>query len=125
MWSNRMREKVLSDRAPSTVAMVGLGKIGLPLATWYAMHGWRVIGCDINPRIVEQVNAGISHVQEEPERAVEVPRLVRQCEVVGVTVPVVVDERHQVKFEAIDDASEAIGSGLKPGTLVIYETPLP
>src|SRR5712691_6451178 len=139
-WSNRMREKVLSDRAPSTVAVVGLGKIGLPLATWYAMHGWRVIGCDINPHIVEQVNAGISHVQEEPELAVEVPRLarqglltattdtaqaVRQCEVVVVIVPVLVDERHQVKFEAIDAARAAIGSGLPPGTLVIYEPPLP
>ncbi len=135
-----MREKALSDWAPSTVAVVGLGKIGLPLATWYAMHGWRVIGCDINPHIVEEVNAGISHVLEEPELAVEVPRLarqgrltatmdtaqaVRQCEVVVVIVPVLVDERHQVKFEAIDAASAAIGSGLQPGTLVIYETTLP
>src|SRR5450759_3719779 len=78
MWSNNMRDKALTDKIPSIVAVVGLGKIGLPLATWYAMHGWCVIGCDINPHIVEQVNTGQSHVQEEPELASEVSRLVRQ-----------------------------------------------
>ena len=39
----------------STVAVVGLGKIGLPLAVQYARHGRRVIGCDINPEVVETV----------------------------------------------------------------------
>ncbi|MGH2498153.1 MAG: nucleotide sugar dehydrogenase [Ktedonobacteraceae bacterium] len=135
-----MRENGVAGQMPATVAVVGLGKIGLPLATCYAMHGWRVIGCDINAKIVEQVNAGQSHVQEEPELAVEVPRLVsqgflmattdtaqavRQSSVVVVIVPVLVDEQHQIKFDAIDAASAAIGAGLQPGTLVIYETTLP
>ena len=52
---------------PSTVAVVGLGKIGLPLAIQYIWHGWRVIGCDINADVVEAISAGVSHVQEEPE----------------------------------------------------------
>ncbi|HEU0000392.1 MAG TPA: nucleotide sugar dehydrogenase [Ktedonobacteraceae bacterium] len=135
-----MYEDKATGHAPATVAVVGLGKIGLPLATCYAMHGWHVTGCDINAEIVEQVNAGQSHVQEEPELAVEVPRLVsqgllmatsdtaqavRQSSVVVVIVPVMVDERHQIKFDAIDAASAAIGAGLQPGTLVIYETTLP
>ncbi|HKV59537.1 MAG TPA: nucleotide sugar dehydrogenase [Ktedonobacteraceae bacterium] len=135
-----MHENKATGHAPATVAVVGLGKIGLPLATCYAMHGWHVIGCDINAEIVAQVNAGLSHVQEEPELAVEVPRLVsqgllmatsdtaqavRQSSVVVVIVPVLVDERHQIKFDAIDAASAAIGAGLQPGTLVIYETTLP
>lgn len=122
------------------MAVVGLGKIGLPLATYFALHGWRVIGCDINGEIVEQVNAGQSHVQEEQELSIEIPRLVREGLLVATTdtaqavrrasavvviVPVVVDERHQVTFKAIDAASAAIGSGLQAGTLVIYETTLP
>src|SRR5256885_5133829 len=92
--------------AASTVAVVGLGKIGLPLAVQYARHGWRVIGCDINPEVVETVNAGRSHVQEEPGLTSKVSKLVengllsatvntteavRQAEVVVVIVPVVVD----------------------------------
>ncbi len=51
----------------STVAVVGLGKIGLPLAVQYAQRGKRVIGCDVNPQVVETINAGQSHVLEEPE----------------------------------------------------------
>ena len=124
----------------SSVAVIGLGKIGLPLAVQYAKHGWHVIGCDINPKVVETVNAGLSHVQEEPELAREVARLVgngmlsatvhtteavRLAEVVVVIVPVVVNTQHEVNFEGIDAATTSIGAGLQPGTLVIYETTLP
>jgi nucleotide sugar dehydrogenase len=124
----------------STIAVVGLGKIGLPLAVQYAQNGRRVIGCDINPSVVETINAGQSHVQEEPELATEVPRLVRegllsatantteavrQAGVVVVIVPVIIDEQQEVNFRAIDAATTAIGTGLQPGTLVVYETTLP
>jgi nucleotide sugar dehydrogenase len=126
--------------ASSTVAVVGLGKIGLPLAVQYALHGHRVIGCDINPGVVESVNAGKSPVLEEPELAVEVARVVeggllsatvqtteaaRNAEVVVIIVPVVIDARHEVSFDSIDASTREIGAGLQPGTLVIYETTLP
>jgi nucleotide sugar dehydrogenase len=124
----------------STVAVVGMGKIGLPLAVQYARHGHRVIGCDIDPLIVETINAGHSHVQEEPELALELARAVdkrllsatghtteavRQAGIVVAIVPVAVDVKHEVNFEAIDAATAAIGAGLQPGTLVIFETTLP
>lgn len=126
--------------ASSTVAVVGLGKIGLPLAVQYALHGHRVIGCDINPGVVESVNAGKSSIQEEPELAIKVARVVeggllsatvqtteavRNAEVVVIIVPVVIDARHQVSFDSIDASTREIGAGLQPGTLVIYETTLP
>jgi nucleotide sugar dehydrogenase len=126
--------------ATSTVAVVGLGKIGLPLAVQFALHGHRVIGCDINPRVVELLNAGTSYFQEEPGLAPEVARLVelgllsatvettdavRNAEVVVIIVPVVVDAQHEVNFEGIDAATREIGAGLQPGALVIYETTLP
>ncbi len=122
------------------VAVVGLGKIGLPLAVQYARHGKRVLGCDINPQVVALLNAGQSHVQEEAELATAVPRLVqqgllmattctteavRQSAVVVVIVPVMIDEQCQVDFAGIDAATRAIGAGLQPGTLVIYETTVP
>jgi nucleotide sugar dehydrogenase len=124
----------------SPVAVVGLGKIGLPLAVQYALHGRRVIGCDINPQVVETITAGRSHVHEEPELAIEVPRLVsenllsatvdttvgvRQAGVVVVIVPVVVNAEREVDFRGIDAATTAVGAGLQSGTLVIYETTLP
>lgn len=127
-------------RASAAVAVVGLGKIGLPLAVQYAVHGRCVIGCDIDPRVVETVNRGKPHIQEEPGLArdladvvsrgllsatCQTTRVIRQVGVVVVIVPVVIDARHEVDFEVIDAATTAVAAGLQPGTLVIYETTLP
>ena len=121
--------------------MVGLGKIGLPLAAQFVHSGQKVIGCDINPDVVASVNAGQSHVKEEPgleERlrdavasgyltaTTDTTAAVRESNVVVVIVPVLVDEEnHEVDFKSIDAATQAVASGLQPGTLVIYETTLP
>ncbi len=125
---------------PRTVTLIGLGKIGLPLAVQYARCGRRVIGCDINSLVVETINAGRSHINEEAVLAAEVPRLVhqgllsatvniaeavRQSGVVVVIVPVVINEKHEVDFVGIEATTAAIGVGLQNGTLVIYETTLP
>ena len=127
-------------RNETLVAVVGLGKIGLPLSVQYAQHGKRVLGCDINEQVVEMLNAGQSHVQEEPELAEAVPSLVqqgllsatvntteavRQADVVVVIVPIIVNAEAEPNFAAIDAATTAIGAGLRPGTLVIYETTVP
>src|SRR6266699_1333995 len=129
-----------ASRSPSTVAVVGMGKIGLPLAIQFAQHGRRVIGCDVNPQVVAMLNNGQAHVQEEPELAVAVAsavasgalcatlnttEAVRQAGIVVVIVPVVIDANQEVNFQALDAATRAIGEGLQPGTLVIYETTLP
>jgi UDP-N-acetyl-D-glucosamine dehydrogenase len=122
------------------VAVVGLGHIGLPLAVQYARRGHEVIGCDVDARIVEAINRGVSPHDDESALVEGVPRLVaagrlrattddaegvRQAEVVVVIVPVVVDAERQIDFGPIDAATRDIASGLQPGTLVVYETTLP
>ena len=129
-----------NQERPASVAVVGLGKIGLPLAVQYALHGHTVIGCDHNIHVVESINAGHSHIHEEVELETDVPRLVhegllsatldttaavRKANVVVVIVPVFVNAQHEVDFANIDAATAAIGAGLQPDTLVIYETTLP
>src|SRR5581483_10620053 len=89
-----------------TVAVVGLGKVGLPLAVQFAQSGCRVIGCDINPGVVEMINAGRSHIQEEPgmiegvaevvakgllSATVDTTEAVRKASIVVVIVPVLID----------------------------------
>jgi nucleotide sugar dehydrogenase len=125
---------------PSTIAVVGMGKIGLPLAVQYTAHGHWVIGCDINPQIVEAINTGRLPVQEEAglidgvtkavsegllSATINTTEAVRQADVVVVIVPVMINAERQVAYEAIDAASVAIGAGLQPDTLVTYETTLP
>ena len=48
-----------------SIAVIGLGKIGLPLAAQFALKGHAVIGCDINPEVVATISAGRSHVRGE------------------------------------------------------------
>ncbi len=127
------------NRVP-TVAVIGLGKIGLPLAVQYAQHGWHVLGCDINPHVVETINLGQSPVHEEPgliagvdamvsrgllHATLDTTEAVRQAKVVVVIVPVSIKAQCDVDFQTIDVVTAAIGAGLQPGTLVIYETTLP
>ncbi|HEV2656114.1 MAG TPA: nucleotide sugar dehydrogenase [Ktedonobacteraceae bacterium] len=129
-----------ADSSASTVAVVGLGKIGLPLAIQFAQHGRRVIGCDIDPAVVDTINTGQAHVQEESELAVAVASAVAsgtlsatlvtseavcQAAVVVVIIPVAIDVQREIDFQALDAATIAIGEGLRPGTLIIYETTLP
>lgn len=130
----------MSDSLSSIVAIVGLGKIGLPVAVQCASHGRQVIGCDIDARVVSSINAGKAHIHEEPGLETQVPVLVEQgllsattdtaaavsrAGVVIVIVPTMIDDRREINFKAMDAATAAVGQGLQPGTLVVYETTLP
>ncbi|MDO5735590.1 MAG: nucleotide sugar dehydrogenase [Propionibacteriaceae bacterium] len=122
------------------ITVVALGKIGLPLAVQFADAGHEVIGADVNGRTVEMVNAGTepfpgeAHLQEKLSAAVAAGRLrattdtsaaVAESDAVVVVVPLFVSEDGIPEFGWMDDATRAIAAGLKPGTLVSYETTLP
>jgi len=124
----------------STVAVVGLGKIGLPLAAQFSGKGLHVIGCDVMKDVVESVNGGHSHVREEPglEEAVaasvangtlrattDTPAAVAESNVVVIIVPLMVGPDRSMDYRNLDAATRSVARGLKRGTLVIYETTLP
>ncbi|HEX6919406.1 MAG TPA: nucleotide sugar dehydrogenase [Actinomycetes bacterium] len=122
------------------ITVVALGKIGLPLAVQFAGKGHTVIGADVNEQVVAQVNAGVepfpgeAHLAERLRDAVEQGRLsattdtadaVSRSDAVVVVVPLFVDGDGLPDFEWMDSATADIARGLKPGTLVSYETTLP
>ena len=122
------------------IALVALGKIGLPLAVQFAKKGHHVIGCDVNQRTVDMVNAatepfpGEAFLDEYMKEVVASGHLrattdttaaVAECDAVVVVVPLFVDEEGVPDFGWMDAATEKIAAGLKPGTLVSYETTLP
>src|SRR5690348_477342 len=55
----------IQDRS-ATVAVVGLGYVGLPLAVEFAKAGFNVIGYDVSQRVVDLLNEGKSHIQDVP-----------------------------------------------------------
>ena len=122
------------------VAVVGLGHVGLPLAVQFAGRGHEVVGCDIDARIVDEINAGRAPHDDEAALVEQVPHLVRSgrlrattddaegvrgAEVVIVIVPLAVDARREIDYGPIDAATVDIARGLQPGVLVVYETTLP
>ena len=122
------------------ITVVALGKIGLPLAVQFARKGHTVIGADVNVTTVNQVNDGIepfpgeAHLAQYLAEVIESGNLVAttdttaavaQSDAVVVVVPLFVDDQGVPDFGWMDAATTAIGNGLKPGTLVSYETTLP
>ncbi|WP_431963899.1 nucleotide sugar dehydrogenase [Actinacidiphila sp. bgisy160] len=122
------------------ICVVALGKIGLPLAVQFAAKGHRVIGADVNEKVVELVNAGVEPFPGEADldtklkAAVEAGLLsattdtaaaVAESEAVVVVVPLFVDAEGVPDFGWMDSATKDIARGLRPGTLVSYETTLP
>jgi nucleotide sugar dehydrogenase len=123
-----------------TISVIGLGKIGLPLAVQYAMKGESVIGVDINQRTVDFVNIGVEPFPEEENlkgflskvvvsqklnASTQTSESVAKSDVVVVAVPLFVNDFAEPDFSAIDSATIEIAKGLKKGTLVAYETTLP
>lgn len=119
---------------------MGLGKIGLPLAVQFAFKGFDVIGCDINPVVVETVNKGASHIGGEQGLDDKLFQVVSEgmlrassdtsgsvsvSDVVVVIVPLVVDDVKKIDYSSLDAATRDVAKGLKKDTLVIYETTLP
>ncbi|MEO6941862.1 MAG: nucleotide sugar dehydrogenase [Terrimesophilobacter sp.] len=122
------------------ITVVGMGKIGLPLAVQFASKGHTVFGADVNPHTVDLINAGTepfpgeAFLQEKLAEVVESGALtatlettdaVSHSDAVVVVVPLFVDIDGVPDFGWMDNATQSIGRGLKAGTLVSYETTLP
>ena len=122
------------------VCVVGLGKIGLPLAVQIATKGHRTRGADIDDDVVAAVTAGKAPFPGEAEldwrlrEVVDAGHLtatsdttgaVELSEVVVVVVPLLLDDEHQPDFAAIDAATRDVAAGLQPDTLISFETTLP
>lgn len=122
------------------IAVIGMGKIGLPLSAQFASKGHKVVGVDVNPATVETINAakepfpgefGLaealkSHVSSGMLRATTAYEdAIPGADVVVVAVPLFVDEDDQPDFGWMDSATTSISTTLTRDTLIIYETTLP
>lgn len=123
------------------IAVIALGKIGLPLAVQFASKGHDVVGVDVSQRTVDLINQGIepfpgeAHLQEMLSELVPAGRLrattqyseaVPGADAVVLVVPLFVDEQTaEPDFGWMDAATRSLGEVLTPGTLVSYETTLP
>ena len=127
------------DNADLNITVVGLGKVGLPLALVFADKELNVTGVDINQEVVESLNNGVL-----PHYEPKVPELLEKCiengkfkattdttaaaknsDVIIMVVPTLIKENKEPDITAVEKASEYIGKGLKKGSMVIIESTVP
>jgi UDP-N-acetyl-D-glucosamine/UDP-N-acetyl-D-galactosamine dehydrogenase len=113
-----------------TIAVIGLGYVGLPLAVEFGKQR-QVIGFDINPKRVSELQSGQDHTLEcSPEELAQAPHLRYSCDpqdlksaqIFIVTVPTPVDTANRPDMTPLVKASETVGKVLKAGDVAIYES---
>lgn len=116
--------------ADLSLAVIGLGYVGLPLAIEFGKKR-SVVGFDINQARVDELKSGQDHTLEaSPAELSEASYLsfttnledLRACNCFIVTVPTPIDKHKQPDLTPLIKASESIGKVLKVGDLVIYES---
>jgi UDP-N-acetyl-D-mannosaminuronic acid dehydrogenase len=119
----------------SSVAVVGLGYIGLPTAVSLATGGLEVIGVDVNSDIVERVNLGEAPFAE-PDLSVAVSGAVAmgrlhaqlempQADAYVIAVPTPFTGNHEADLSYITAAAEAIADVLRGGEVIVLESTAP
>lgn len=118
------------DLNGKTLAIIGLGYVGLPLAVEFGKRR-AAIGFDINPKRVAELQAGEDHTLEcshsELLAAKELryscdPAELKKAQVFIVTVPTPVDQANRPDMRPLVGASETVGKALKKGDVVVYES---
>ncbi len=112
------------------IAIVGLGYVGLPLAVEFGKQ-YETFGFDIRTARVDELRSGHDHTLEVDAAGLAAATHlqfsaqlddIRGCNVYIVTVPTPIDSAKRPDLTPLIKASEAIGSILKPGDVVVYES---
>ena len=120
-------------------SVIGLGKAGLPLAAVIADANIQVVGVDIDPKRVRDLNVVKNPIPEEPLLgdlikkhkgknfvATDEPlKAAKECSVHIIIVPLFIDDKKKADFSIIEKACSNVAKGLKKGDLVVLETTMP
>ena len=113
-----------------TIAVVGLGYVGLPLAIEFGKQ-FRTIGYDLSTRKVESYNLGQDPTGEVSNEAFglatkltfhSAPEALQEADLIVVAVPTPVDAAHNPDFIPLISSSQTVGKYLKRGATVVYES---
>ncbi|MCB1955985.1 MAG: nucleotide sugar dehydrogenase [Rhodocyclaceae bacterium] len=114
----------------TTVAVIGLGYVGLPLAVEFGKK-FKTIGFDLSEAKVRAYRDGIDPTgevsSEDLKAATQLschtdPAVIREADFIVVAVPTPVDDAHQPDLTPLVKSSETVGRHIKPGAIVVYES---
>ena len=112
------------------IAVIGLGYVGLPVAVSFARAGVPVVGFDIDAARVAELREGNDRTREVEVQDLHHPSLVftadstelKRADFYIVTVPTPIDEARRPDLRAMIGASRSVGSALKKGDIIVYES---
>lgn len=121
-----------SDQMPDSrdvkIAVIGLGYVGLPLATAFGAV-FPTVGFDVNARRIAELRKGVDHTGEVEDLSVATKLTfssdldaIRDCTVYIVAVPTPIDSNHMPDLSPLISASEMIGKVVSRNDVVIYES---
>jgi UDP-N-acetyl-D-glucosamine dehydrogenase len=127
-----LTQKIASRTA--RVGVIGLGYVGLPLASEFARAGFTTVGIDVDPRKIDAVNQGISYIPDVP--TAEVARLVSsgklrattdaailaELDTVNICVPTPLRKTKDPDMSFVVSAVEKVAAHLHPGMLIVLES---
>jgi len=121
----------MSSLSKTTVTVIGIGYVGLPLACLVAKKGYKTYGLDLNKKAVDLVNQKKSPFKDEfvgkllPKvklTATTDPKILRESDIAIICVPTPVDEKSLPVFKPLISAVESIINNFKKGMLVVVES---
>ncbi len=128
----RLKEKIQNKTAK--IGIVGLGYVGLPLAVEFGHAGFEVIGIDIQQSKVDDINNGISYIQDIPTeqvrelvqagklRATTDFSVIQELDTINICVPTPLRKTKDPDMSYIDAAAKEIAQYFHEGLLVVLES---
>lgn len=121
-------EKLISGE--KSLAVVGLGYVGMPIAVAFARKGIHVIGFDINEGKINLYRSGTDPTKEVGDDAISGSKVyftsseseLKQAHFIIVAVPTPVNSDHTPNLSPVEEASIIIGRNLGKGSIVVYES---
>lgn len=119
-------------RSDVNICVVGVGTIGLPLATFLAHKNFNVTGYDISKERVDDINNDkvrfeynniLSEVLKKKKlSATDDPSKIKSADIIFVCVPTPLDKEKKINISILRSASETIAGNLGKGSVVVYES---
>ncbi|PDW03773.1 nucleotide sugar dehydrogenase [Candidatus Viridilinea mediisalina] len=122
------------EACDAVVGVIGMGYVGLPLAVRAAAQGFRVLGFDVSPERVAQLNAGESYIGDVTSEALGQLRAngnleasnaierMAECDLLVICVPTPLNQTRDPDLSYIEAATRDIAQSLRPSHLVILES---
>ena len=116
------------------IGILGLGYVGLPLASAFGEAGFQITGVDPDPRKVNSVNNGESYVQDVPSaqiaKLLKLGRLsattdfsaLQNCDAVSICVPTPLRKTGDPDMSFILSATEELAKYIHPGMIIVLES---